>query len=304
MTKTYRYQNIEWIDIEHPTMDDIREMMKKHDINPLAAEELLFPTPKTKVEKYQSFIYLVLQFPAWKHSHKDKIQEIDFIIGRDFIITTRYDTIDPLHKFAKMFEVNEVLEKKKTEISHAGTIFYWMMREMYQSLHDELRAAHDILNDIQEKVFAGKERDMVVELSKISREILTFKRTLAVHNGILRSYRSAAIPFFGAGYEYEVDLIQNEYNQIERIIDGQSETIDEIRDTNDSLLSNKQNEVIQTLTVIIFITSILSIFVGLFAIDATARPIVGTPDDFWILLGIMGIIAVALLTVFIKKEWL
>ena len=72
-----------------------------------------------------------------------------FHLQQNFIITARYDTIDPLHKFAKMFEVNEVLEKRKTEVAHAGTIFYWMMRELYQSLHDELSSAHDMLNDIQ-----------------------------------------------------------------------------------------------------------------------------------------------------------
>ena len=49
------------------------------------------------------------------------------------------------------------------------------------------------------------------------------------------------------------------------------ESLDGLRDTNDSLLSNKQNEIIKILTVILFITAVMQIFLGLFTIDNIAR---------------------------------
>ncbi len=304
MIHTHRYRNITWVDIEHPTAEDIRNIIDTYGIEPAVAQELLFPTPDPMVERYAAYIYLVLHFPAWKHTHSEKIQEIDFLIGKDFIITARYDSIDALHKFGKVFEVSEILEKKNTEVVHAGSLFYWMMREIYQSLHDELALASDVLGDIEEKMFAGRERDMVRELSKLSRELLSFQHATELHEDILISYGNASVTFFGKGYEYEAGLIQKEYAQVRRLVMGYKESLDELRDTNDSLLSNKQNEIVQTLTVVIFITSALSIFLGLFAIDSVSRPIIGTQYDFWILLGIVLFITSVFILYFRKKEWL
>src|SRR6185369_3141062 len=109
MIHTYKYKKVTWVDLECPTKDEARELMEKYDIHPLAAEELLLPTSRSKVDRYDGFVYLILHIPAWKHSHKESVQELDIIVGKDYIITARYDTIDPLHKFAKMMEVNGVL---------------------------------------------------------------------------------------------------------------------------------------------------------------------------------------------------
>ena len=304
MIHSHRYKNIVWLDVEQPTTDDVRLLIDKHGIEPSIAQELLFPTPDSMVERYPAYIYLVLHFPAWKHSHREKIQEIDFIIGKDFIITARYDGIDGLHKFSKIFEVSEVLEKGSTEVVHAGTLFYWMMREMYSSLHDELAAAGDLLADIEEKMFAGKEHDMVRELSKLSRELIAFRQATEFQEDILATYRTTALHFFGAGYEYEISLIQKEYLQVKRLAEGYMESLDSLRDTNDSLLSNKQNEIIKVLTVVLFITAVMQIFLALFSVDNIARPIIGSPNDFWILLGSLVIIGVAMFAFFSKKDWL
>ncbi len=304
MIHTHRYKNITWLDIEQPTAEDIRFVIKTYNIEPPVAQELLFPTPDPMIERYSSYIYLVLHFPVWKHTHREKIQEIDFLIGNDFLITARYDSIDALHKFAKIFEVSEILEKNHTEIAHGGTLFYWMMRELYQSLHDELAVANDMLLDIEEKMFAGKERDMVRELSKLSRELITFRHTVELQDDILTGYHIAATHFFGEGYEYEMGLIQKEYSQVTRLIGGYMESLDELRDTNDSLLSNKQNEIIKILTVVLFITAVMQIFLALFSIDSVSRPIIGTPYDFWIILGSLAVIGISMLYFFVKKDWL
>jgi len=304
MTHTHRYKNITWVDIEHPTPDDVRAIIGEYKIEPAVAQELLFPTPDPLVERYPNYIYLVIHFPAWKHTHREKVQEIDFLIGKDFIISARYDSIDALHKFSKMFEVSEILERRQTEVVHAGSLFYWMMREIYLSLHDELAVAGDMLVDIEEKMFAGKEREMVRELSKLSRELLTFQHATELHEDILASYRIASVAFFGNGYEYEAGLIQKEYAQVRRLVTGYKESLDELRDTNDSLLSNKQNEIIKILTVILFITAVMQIFLGLFAIDNIARAVIGTPNDFWVILGGLIAIGATMLWYFSKKEWL
>ena len=175
MLTRYTHKNLTWIDLESPTQEEVRTVMTEFAINPLAADELLTPTLKPKVDQYDNFIYLILHFPAFKHSHAGgQNQEVDFLIGKDFLVTTRYDTIDPIHKFSKVFEVNSILDRSDMG-SHAGYLFFYMVKKLYKSISHELSAVEDALEDVEENIFSDREREMVVEISRLSRQLLNFQ---------------------------------------------------------------------------------------------------------------------------------
>ncbi|MBX4209518.1 hypothetical protein KW799_02415 [Candidatus Parcubacteria bacterium] len=304
MVNTYTYKKVTWVDLENPTRDEVRSLMQAYDIHPLAAEELVLPTVRSKVDKYDDFIYLILHFPAWKHSHKETTQEIDFIIGKNFIVTARYDTIDPLHKFSKMFEVNSVLDRNSLVGEHAGYMFYYMIRELYRSLVDELESMDDALADIEQKTFMGREREMVFELSNASREILSFKHATALHKDMLASFASAARHFFGAGYDHYMESIQSECLRVEKTIQGLSESLSELRETNDSLLEAKQNKIMLTFTSVTIISSFLNIMASWFLIESPDNPVKHMPHEFWYA-GLLMLVVAVVLAAFMKvRKWL
>ncbi|HEU5114960.1 MAG TPA: magnesium transporter CorA family protein [Candidatus Paceibacterota bacterium] len=304
MVNTYKYKNVTWVDMQNPTREEARELMQKYDIHPVAAEELILPTTRSKVDRYQDFVYLVLHFPAWKHSHRNTNQEIDFIIGKNFIVTARYDTIDPLHKFSKMFEVNSVLDHNGLIGEHAGYMFYYMMREIYHSIADELESVRDSLDDIEKRTFSGEEREMVFELSNTARELLIFKHATAFHKEILESFGTASIKLFGPDYAHYMEATMSEYTKVGKAIQGLTESLHELRETNNSLLETKQNKVMMTLTGITFITAILGIIVGIFEVNFKDAPIIGMPHDFWILSGVITALGIFFTAILAHKKWL
>ena len=82
MIKKYTNNFITWIDVDDPTTDELRTLMDEYDINPDIARELQLPTYKEKIVMEKDYLYLVLHFPAIRHTHKDESeeQEIDFIV--------------------------------------------------------------------------------------------------------------------------------------------------------------------------------------------------------------------------------
>lgn len=304
MVHTYTYKNVTWVDLENPTRDEARELMKTYDIHPLAAEELILPTTRSKVDRYADFIYLVLHFPAWKHSHKESTQEIDFIVGKNFIVTARYDTIAPLHKFAKMFEVNSVLDHNGLVGEHSGYLFYYMMRELYHSLADELESIDDSLGEIEKKTFSGNEREMVFELSNASREILSFKHVLAIHRDMLDSFGAAAKRLFGAEFEHYMNATKDEYLKIDKTIQGLSESLGEMRQTNDSLLEAKQNKIMLMFTSVTIIASMLNIMASWFLVDSTDNPVRYKAHEFWLIGVVMLTAGLFLAAIMRSKKWL
>ena len=230
MISRYTYKDLVWIDVQSPTQDEVRGLMEEFNIHPLAADELLTPTLRPKVDLFPDFIYLILHFPIISHKHEGgKEQEIDFIVGKKFLITTHYDLIDPLHEFSKVFEVNSILERSNVG-DHAGFILFYIMKELYRMLDRELDHINRDFGDIEAKIFGGKERDMVNAISHLNRDLLNFKQTLRPHKEVLESFEIAGTKFFDQEFSYYLRTIVGEHYKISAILDGHRETLLELRE--------------------------------------------------------------------------
>jgi len=303
MITKHEHENIVWVDIESPTRDEVRQIMDEYDLHPMVADELLLPSIKPKIELHENFMYLILHFPAFRHTHKNQQdQEVDFIIGKNFLITVRYDTIDSLHKFAKMFEVHSILHKDGTA-DHVGTLFMHMILKLYNALEHELEYIHDSLREIETNVFKGKEKAMVYELSTVSRDLLNFNQAVSLHKDIIEVFDASGKEFFGNDFSRQLQVLKSERNKIMYSLENNINFLTELRETNNSLLSTKQNEVMKVLTILAFITFPLTLIAGIFGMNTIATPVVGTPNDFWIIIGVMFLATFTMFVFFKYKKW-
>ncbi|MBU1557525.1 CorA family divalent cation transporter [Patescibacteria group bacterium] len=304
MIKKHTYKNLTWVDLFRPTQEEIRELMKDYSLIPSIAEDLLTPTFKPSVDLHKDFLYLILHFPALKHTHfNEKDQEVDFIVGRDFIITSRYDTIDSLHKFSKEFDVTSILEKENVD-GNAEHIFFLILKKLYNSVNYELESIQDSLETAENMIFKGEERRMVRELSGISRDLLNFKQATNTHKETLESLSSVGSKFFDNDFGEHMKEIVTLHDKIRHHIAMNRESLVELRDTNDSLLSTKQNETMTVLTIMAFVTFPLSLIASIFGMNTETMPLVGQTNDFWMVIGIMLVLTTCMFLLFKYKKWL
>lgn len=304
MISKYVHRGLTWIDLTSPTTSEVKEIMTTYGVNSLVGEDLLMPSLKPKIDLYRDYIYLILHFPAFRHTHSTETnQEIDFVIGKNFIITTHYDTIDPLHKFSKIFEVESILDKSDIG-DHAGFIFYFMIKKLYKSLNHELDFIEDKLKIVEDRIFMGKEKQMVLELSKISRELLQFKQSLDLHDEVLSSFEIASTKFFGKDFDYHVRSILGAYSRVNAGIRSNIDTLYELRATNDSLLSTKQGEVMKNIAIVSFIALPLSLVASIFGMNTMFTPFVADQNGFFVILGMMLALAIIMISYFKHKNWI
>ena len=318
MLKRQTLRGVVWVDLDSPTSEEIKQVMNEYAIHPLVAEDLLAPTARPRIDVYERFIYMVLHFPALRHTHSlTKNQEVDFLIGKDFLITAHYDTIDPLHKFAKIFEVNSILEsasaaelpvsgapERESAREHAGFIFFALIRKLYRAVIHELEFSGDALREVEERIFHGREKQMVVEISKVGRDLLNIKQSLAPHRDLLEQFRDISAGFFGESFAYHTKTILHENSRVRMLLENALAILDELRETNNSLVSTRQNEVMQVLTIMAFVTFPLSLIANIFSMSTTYLPFAGHPYDFWIVIGIMAAITICFFGYFKYKKWL
>lgn len=307
MMYKYKHQNVTWIDLENPTREEVREIIEEYEIEPIVGEELLNPTHRARVDLHKNYIYLILHFPTQfspkNTGVKHQIEEVDFIIGKDFVITTRYGSIDAILEFSKIFETDSLLSRKHLT-QHGGFMFYHMIRGIYKSLFTKVEDIKATLSVFEEDIFDGKEKEMVFELSKMNRVILYFKEALLLHKEILTSFEQAGQTLFDKEFAFYLRAVLGEYYKVENTLQSAKDYLNELRETNDSLLSTKQNEIMKTLTVVNFIILPLTLMAGIFGMNTLNTPIAGDPNDFWILVAIMAASGLLALIIFKRKKWL
>lgn len=305
MISRYPYKGGVWVKLDRPAKEEIKHIMDEYGIDPLIAHELTTPTPRPKVELRQGYIYCIMHFPAFKHTHRigNENQEIDFIIGKDYVITTQYDTIDAIHRLEKVLEVDEILNRG-TYDSSAGFVFFRIMQEMYRSLGDEIAYIEDWIQEIQGRIFKGKEREMVVALSEVSRDLLDFKRVTNIHRDVLNGLEIAGSKAFGEHFVFHVKTLMTEYYKLHNMIGSNRDSVQELRDTNNSLLETKQNEVMKVLTMLAFMTLPSSLIAAIFSMNTSFIPLAGAVGDFWIVIGFMITVSLCIFAVFKYKKWI
>ena len=304
MIKKFAYKNLTWVDLESPTKSDIDEIRADYKVHDLVAREIHKPTLKPRVDFYNHYIYLILHFPVFdKKDRRIYAREVDFVLGKDFLISAHYEPIPALHELSKIFGLENEDEESRAK-THAGYLFFYIMRHLYSSLETELIIINHELEKAEEEVFRGKEMKMVEHLSVIGRHVLDFGRIVKPHKEILASFEKASTKFYGDSYDHYSTTISGEYYKLWNEVEMVRDVLRELRKTNDSLLTTKINDIMKFLTIMAFITLPPTLIATVFSMGTSDTPIVGEKFDFWIILGLMALTGATFFAFFKYKKWL
>jgi magnesium transporter len=308
MIKKYELGKITWIDLAQPSKDDFAEVIQQAGLHPLIAEEIRTPSVRSKIDLFGDLIYLTLHFPPIRNSYDEGIglpdaQEVDFVIGHNLIITVHYDHIESLTRAHRTISAQATIASKKNDLN-AGLLFFFIIRELYQSLETGLDYINSSLKRAEKGIFAGEEIKTVKLLSDINRNLLDFKWSLKHHREILASLETAYHSLFDDKFNYYMKSIVGEFDRIWALLESHRETFNDLRRTNDSLLAIKTSEATKTLTAIAFFTFTLSTLAAIFSMNMRHNPFLNLNYDYWIVIGIMAIITTGVFIIFRSKKWL
>ncbi len=278
--------------------------MREFGINARIEEEIISPTPYPLSITFPDYQYLVLHFPTAQGGLDTRAQEVDFIVGKHFIVTARYEVVEPLHSLHRVFEAEELLGVSE-DSSSGEELVEQMLRRLYGAISNEAEQVLRKLERIEQDIFSGRERVTVRSISDVSRILLKFDTVLDRHEEPLADFLGelSGAAFFGKKFVEHAERIQAERDHASALVDSYRAIASELRITNDSLLSASQNEVMKTLTLMSFIILPLSLITGVFGMNVDEMPIVGSPGSFWLIISIMTTLALGFFLFFKFKRW-
>lgn len=294
-----------WVDLECPTEDEIASVMSEFDIDERVHEEISSPTPYPLAISFPGYSYLILHFPVAGSEDGTRAQEVDFIVGKQFLITARYETIESLHSLHKVLEAQELLGVPEKSM-RPGDLLERVMGSLYLSISEEVEHAGKRLERIERDIFSGREEAAVRAISESGRILLRFETALSRHKEPLADFLAAlATPaFFGTHFEEFAAHIEGRRVHAATLVSSYRAIAQELRITNDSLLTASQNKVTKTLTVMAFTAVPLTLIASVFGMNVENMPIVHSEHGFWIVLALMALVTLFLSLFFRLKKWL
>ena len=292
-----------WIDIHEPDADDVLRIQKKFNLHPLIIEEFSTPTLRPKASEYDNCLYLAIHIPLFDVENKTTYPgEIDIVICPNALITAHDTNIYQLTEFFKELRSN----RKKREVfmsQSPGKLLHYIMEMLLESCFPKLDHISKKLDNVEDEIFAGHEKEMVFEISLAKRDILNFRRTMKPQRTVFESLAQKDYALIERDLkQYYQDLVGTNI-RIWNNLESAKETIESLEATNNSLLSNKLDMTMKVLTIFSAIMLPLTVYSSIMAMSVDV-PLHHNSLAFWIHTGTMLMIAAITFIVFKLKKWL
>jgi len=294
-----------WIDLENPTEEELFSITREFGIGARIEAELVSPTPLPLVANENDMALLVLHFPSFAgDSGESRDQEIDFVVGKHFVITVHYEIVEALHMLRRLFETEEAL--RDGGAMPADMLLEVIFAHLFAAVRDHGQHIAQEMIRVENEMFDGRERQTVREISSVSRAFLHLEATLSSQEEpLVRYLRTLSQPaFFGERFSERAGRIAAMRTQAQHFLVTHRAVATELRETNGALLESRQNEIMRTLTVVNFILLPLELIAIIFAMQLPGLPFHETPNGFWIVSAGLVILGLLLTLFAAYKRWI
>lgn len=301
----HAYRGGVWVDMENPTEAEVREIAEEFSLPQRIERELLSPTPLPVVASDSSLALLVLHIPSPGSEEGDtKHQEIDFVVGKQFILTVRYEIIAPLHHLKKLLEAQQLVEGKA--LITTDLLLEILFVHLYAAMKDHTNLVAHNLTRVEQAMFAGNEHTTIRAISNISRSFLHLESALANHEEPLEQFFTALLKadMFGPTFPDRSQRILAERLHLARVVKTHRAASTELRETNIALLESRQNEIMKTLTTITVMVLPLELIAFIFGMHLPGTPLEADPHAFLLVMSLMLVVTVCVGLYFAWRRWI
>ena len=294
---------IRWIHIESPRSAD-RDWLEEHfDFHQLDYEDVFSRNQRPKLDQYDDYVFIVLHFPLYdKDSGRILTAELDLFMGEDFLVTLPNIPLPPL---TAMFERYREKEDLREEVfsKGAGYLLYKIVDTGVDASFPMLRKTGLKLERLEDDIFEGRSSEIVRDISDTKQEIINFRKIVRPQRAVLRDLERTKQRYLQEELEIYFDDISDAAERIWDTLENYKEVIEGLESTNEAVLSHRLNDSFRILTAASVVLLPLTLIASLFGMN-TPFPGQDEPITFFLVLGLMAAMLVALVILFRRRGWL
>ncbi len=282
-----------WIDAN---LEDLTVLQPLFGIHDLAVEDCLNDEEqRPKIEIYEDHYFIVINSIRFD-DEEFFLRALNIFLGKHFIITCTNQKINELRLLKPRLWEHEI-NQPDDFLYH----LFDLVVDNYFLVGDKIDTK---LEKLEEDILIHPKKHHLIELIGLRSEILWVKKILgpqrevigSIHKRDLKLIDDQLQKYFGDVYENAIKV--SESFETYRDLTGN------LREAYQSGLSARANEIMRVFTAITTIFMPLTFITGIYGMNFDVIPGLHIKEGAYILLGIMLFLAVVMLYIFRKKEWL
>src|SRR5438105_6925134 len=294
-----------WIHLDSVDPELVNELRARFGWHALDVEDVLSKRQRPKVDDYadEGYLFGVLHFPAYdKNVQRLNAAELDFFRGPDYLVTIPNVELLPVSRLFDRCGEDEGF-REGLFAKGSGRLLYEVLDDLYDYCFPILDKIDHKLDSIEDDIEDLRSEEIVSDISKVKQEIISYRKIVKPQRPALRLLERHIERFLPENLELYFDDLVDASERIWDQLDNFKEVVEALEDTNESVISHRQNDVLRLLTVMSVIILPITLITGIFGMNVHF-PGFGSAEAFWIVVGAMVITAASLAAFFKYKRWL
>jgi magnesium transporter len=293
-----------WIHLDAPSSEAAEQLAERFGWHPLDVEDVLSKRQRPKVDEYadEGYLFAVLHFPVWDPAiQRLNAGELDVFIGRDYLVTLPSVELLPVTHLFQRLERDDA-RREELFSKGSGRLLYEVLDDLFDYCFPILDKIGTKLDSIEDAIFEGRSEEVVRDISNVKQEIISYRKIIKPERPTLRLLERHVERFLPEELELYFDDIVDASERIWDYLDNYKEVVEALEDTNESVISHRQNDILRVLTIFSVVMLPLTLITGFFGMNV-AFPGEQTRVAFWVILGLLLAGVLGMVGFFRYKRW-
>lgn len=298
------HKKFRWLNIREPDAEMVNFLKDNFRFHPLDLEDVLSKVQYPKIDAYQDYLFIILQFPVFESDRRIyRRTELDMFFGRDYLITINSGRLAGLQNFFETCLADEVAREKF--MGRGGPLLlYEIIDAMFSHVFPILNQKNEAIFQLEEEIYETPQtRDMIQEIMVLKRDIINIRRILGPERSVLQALQQKHPDFIPPEYAIYFDDILDKKDKLMNQLDTIQQYVNVLEGANEALLTRSTNKVIKTLTVFSVIVLPMNLLMNYYAMNVQV-PLQNNPHILAILNTAFLTSVIGLLIFFGKRGWL
>lgn len=299
-------RNILWLDLDTPTHDELQLIASEFGFHPLAVEDAARPHQRPKIDVYSNFYFLVF-YDIDYIEDGDRIdeRELDIFLGKNFLITVHYGSIEEISEVAGRFHRN--LERMDHGV---GVLLYSLLDTIVDHYFPVVERIGARIEELELAVFEDGHRRNTRDIFTLKKELLNLRRAISPERDVVAVLSRRELPIISEPVGLYFQDVYDHTIRVTDTIDVYRDLLSSVLDSYHAMNANSLNEVMRVLASYSIILMSVTLIAGIYGMnfDPDVSPF-NMPElesryGYVVTLLVMLGIGLGLYYVFKRKGWL
>jgi magnesium transporter len=254
-----------WVDLAAESSAVCKPILQEtFGFHPLAVDDALEESHVSKVDDWGDYLYLVVQAVEPQQGLDNHVEalELDIFLGQNYLVTYQTKSIAAVERVWTLCQRDKRHLDKDTN--------YILYRLIDEIASDYIVVAEEIderIDKIEDQLFKNPEPSLLEQIFDLKRDLLYLRHMIAPQREMVNKLARGDYAVIAVDAKVYFRDVYDHFVRLYNIIDSLRDLVTSALETYLSMVNNRMNEIMKTLTIITTLFMPISFLAGFFGMN-------------------------------------